>query len=103
MGYATGISHYDINIRKKDVENRFDETCQGTVPVALWIIYQSKGFEDAVRRAVSLGVDADTLGAIVGGIAEAIWGIPERIKEQALQFLPDEMKTVISNFYDQRG
>ena len=97
------MSHYDINSRKKDVENRFDETCQGTVPVALWIIYQSKGFEDAVRRAVSLGVDADTLGAIVGGIAEAIWGIPERIKEQALQFLPDEMKTVISNFYDQRG
>ena len=102
MSYATGISHYDINIRKEDVENRFDETCQGTVPVALWIIYRSKGFEDAIRQAISLGADADTLGAIVGGIAEAIWGIPEWMKEQTLKFLPDEMKVVLSNFYDQR-
>jgi len=103
MSYVTGLSHYDINIRKEDVENRFDETCQGTVPVALWIIYQSKGFEDVIRRAVSLGADADTLGAIAGGIAEAIWGIPERMKKQALKYLPDEMKTVISDFYDQKG
>ena len=71
MGYATSFSHYFFDFRKEDVENRFDETCQGTVPVALWIIYQSKGLEDAIRRAVSLGADADTLGAIVGSIAEA--------------------------------
>jgi ADP-ribosylglycohydrolase len=77
MGYATSFSHYFFDFRKEDVENRFDETCQGTVPVALWIIYQSKGLEDAIRRAVSLGADADTLGAIVGSIAEAIWDIPD--------------------------
>ena len=64
---------YNINIKKEDVVNRFDETCQGTVPVALWIIGESTSFEDAIRKAVSLGADADTLGAIVGGIAEAIW------------------------------
>ena len=94
------FSGYDININKADVINRFDETCQGTVPVALWIIGISDGFEDAVRKAVSLGADADTLGAIVGSIAEAIWGIPEEMKKDIMCFLPDEMKQVISEFYE---
>ena len=54
--------------------------------------------EDAIRKAISLGADADTLGAIVGSIAEAIWGIPEEIKERALTYLPNEMKKVYYNF-----
>ena len=94
------FSNYDINIRKEDVINHFDETCQGTVPVALWIIGQSTSFEDAVRKAVSLGADADTLGAIVGSIAETIWGIPEEAKQAILAYLPDEMKEVVSDFYE---
>lgn len=94
------FSGYDINIKKEDVINRFDETCQGTVPVALWIVKESTSFEDAVRKAVSLGADADTLGAIVGSIAEAIWGIPEKIKQDIMNYLPDEMKLVIGEFYD---
>ena len=93
------FSGYNINIRKEDVENRFDETCQGTVPVALWIIGQSTSFEDAIRRAVSLGADADTLGAIVGSIAEAIWGIPEEMQLKALEYLPNDMKSVVLRFY----
>ena len=80
------------------MQNRFDETCQGTVPVALWIISESTSFEDAIRKAVSLGADADTLGAIVGRIAEVIWGIPQEIKERALTYLPNEMKKVYYNF-----
>ena len=99
MAYTTGFSHYNINIEKVDVENRFDETCQGTVPVALWIVYNSKGFEDAIRKAVALGADADTLGAIVGSIAEAIWGIPESIKTEIWNYLPNEMKNVVEQFY----
>ncbi|MBR6417630.1 MAG: ADP-ribosylglycohydrolase family protein [Bacteroidales bacterium] len=92
-------SEYNILIRREDVENKFDETCQGTVPVALWIIGQSNSFEDAIRRAVSLGADADTLGAIVGSIAEAIWGIPIKIVADVFEYLPEEMKEVISDFY----
>ena len=95
------FSGYDINIKKENVINRFDETCQGTVPVALWIIGQSTSFEDAVRKAVSLGADADTLGAIVGSIAEAIWGIPEEMQLQALGYLPTDMKRVVLQFYRQ--
>ena len=93
------FSSYDLNIKKEDVINRFDETCQGTVPVALWIIGQSTSFEDAVRKAVALGADADTLGAIVGSIAEAIWGIPESKKTEIMAYLPDEMNTVAKEFY----
>ena len=92
------FSGYNINMRKEKVQNKFDETCQGTVPVALWIISQSKGFEDAIRRAVSLGADADTLGAIVGGIAEAIWGIPENTRATALSYLDNSMKKLLSKW-----
>lgn len=86
------------NLNLEDYRNRFDETCQGTVPVALKIIEESCSFEDAIRRAVSLGADADTLGAIVGSIAEAIWGIPEEIEKKALTYLPQEMRDVLSDF-----
>ena len=93
------FSGYDLDIRRADVVNRFDETCQGTVPVALWIISDSTSFEDAVRKAVSLGADADTVGAIVGSISEAIWGIPKEIEQSIISFLTEEMKEVVEEFY----
>lgn len=92
------FSGYDLNFKWEDVVNRFDETCQGTVPVALKIISQSHSFEDAVRRAVCLGADADTLGAIVGSIAEVIWTIPNSMRKRALDYLPDDMLRVIMDF-----
>lgn len=91
--------HYNLNVNINQVKNHFDETCQGTVPVALWIIGQSNSFEDAIRRAVSLGADADTLGAIVGGIAEAIWEIPEWMKEKAMSYLLEDMGKVVRDFF----
>ncbi len=92
------VAGYRTDIRLEDVQNRFDETCAGTVPVAFWIVEQSNSFEDAVRRAVALGADADTLGAIVGSIAEVKWNIPDWIAQKALSYLPDEMKEVLNNF-----
>ena len=92
---------YSIDFEEKDVQNRFDETCQGTVPVAFWVISRSSSFEDAIRRAVILGADADTLGAIVGSIAEAIWGIPEWMKQKALTYLPKDMREVLEAFRKQ--
>ena len=82
-----------------DYKNRFDETCQGTIPPALQIIYESHSFEDAIRKAVSLGADADTIGAIVGSIAEHLWGIPEWMKQKAMSYLTDEMRKVVIEFY----
>lgn len=92
------FSGYDLSLRYENVANRFDETCQGTVPVALCIISHSHSFEDAIRRAVCLGADADTLGAIVGSIAEVIWPIPEEIRTKALSYLPQEMRHVVQAF-----
>ena len=96
------FSGYDINMPKASVLNRFDETCQGTVPVALKIISMATCFEDAVRLAVCLGADADTLGAIVGSIAEAIWGIPSNMRRTFEKFLPDDMQTVLHHFRFER-
>lgn len=93
------FSGYDINMPKSSVMNKFDETCQGTVPVALKIISMATCFEDAVRMAVSLGADADTLGAITGSIAEAIWGIPNKIRHRIENYLPSEMLSVLHYFH----
>lgn len=82
-----------------DYKNRFDETCQGTIPPALEIIYGSTSFEDAIRNAVSLGADSDTIGAIVGSVAEHLWGIPEWMKQKAMTYLPEEMREVVAAFY----
>ena len=61
----------------------FDMTCPGTVPPAVTCALESENYEDAVRNAISLGGDSDTLGAIAGAIAEALHGIPEAIKAEA--------------------
>lgn len=95
--YRQDTHNFDVNI--EDYRNKFDETCQGTVPVALAIILNSTSFEDAIRQAVSLGADADTLGAIVGSIAEALWGIPEWMKKKAMKYLPGEMQCVVRKFH----
>jgi len=96
------FSGYDINMPKSSVLNRFDETCQGTVPVALKIISISTSYVDAVRMAVSLGADADTLGAIVGSIAEAIWGTPYWLRDDIKEYLPEDMQMVLWDFHDAR-
>ena len=103
-GLEHGVGLYEefpmnFKIDLKKYRNKFDETCQGTVPVALWIVLHSNSFEDAIRQAVSLGGDSDTLGAIVGSIAEALWGIPEWMIDKALSYLPNEMKLVVNEFH----
>lgn len=77
----------------------FDETCEGTVPLAFQILYTAKSFEDAIRQAVAWGGDSDTLAAIVGSIAEARWGIPWQIGEVAMAYLPQQMQDIIHLFY----
>lgn len=77
----------------------FDETCQGTVPVCMKIIGASTSFEDAIRKAISWGGDSDTIGAIVGSIAEALYGVPSHISHEVFNRLPTEMLAVIESFY----
>ena len=84
----------------RPVCGKFDVTCQGCVPLAFYIIENSHSFEDAIRHAIAYGGDTDTVGAIVGSMAEALYGVPDRLRDRALTYLPDEMKEVITKFYD---
>lgn len=76
----------------------FNETCQQTVPQAIEAFLESNSFEDAIRNAISIGGDSDTLAAITGGIAEAYYGIPENIRQQALFYLNDDFKAILNEF-----
>ena len=75
-------------------------TCQGSVPEAIIVFLESADFENAIRLAVSLGGDADTMGTITGGIAEAYYGgVPEHIRKEVLKRLPTEFIDVMQKFY----
>lgn len=80
----------------------FNETCQGTVPVCMKILISSSSFEDAIRNAISWGGDSDTIGAIVGSMAEAQWGIPRDIAMQALKMIAGNMVKVVNDFYSNK-
>lgn len=74
------------------------ESCQETVPEAIIAFLESTDFEDAIRTAVSLGGDSDTLTCITGGIAEAYYGIPENLKQECLSRLDPKMIDVVHRF-----
>ena len=71
------------------------ESCQETVPQAITAFLESTDFEDALRTAVSLGGDSDTLAAITGSIAEAFYGVPKNLKQQALRSLPTDLTEIL--------
>ena len=74
---------------------KFDVSCQGSVPQAITAFLESVDFEDAIRNAISIGGDSDTIAAITGSIAEAAYGIPDWIKEKAYSFLDEPLKDVL--------
>lgn len=78
--------------------NSFNETCQVTVPQAIVCFLESTDFESAIRLAVSIGGDSDTIAAITGSIAEAYYGIPEHIKNSAFEYLPGEFLSIVHRF-----
>ncbi|MCU5103626.1 N-6 DNA methylase [Bacillus cereus] len=76
----------------------FNETCQGTVPQAIMAFLESTNFEDAIRNAISIGGDSNTLATITGGIAEAYYGIPTGIRKHALTFLDERLMKILVEF-----
>lgn len=77
----------------------FNVSCQGTVPEAIISFLDSQSWEDAVRNAISLGGDSDTLACITGGIAEAFYGsIPEWVQEKVMLSLPQTLKDIVVSF-----
>jgi ADP-ribosylglycohydrolase len=76
----------------------FNESCQKTVPEAITAALDADGYEEAVRLAISLGGDADTLACISGGIAGAMYGVPNDIAERALLMLDDDLRYTVTRF-----
>ena len=79
----------------------FDVSCQGSVPQAIEAFLESEGFEDAVRNAVSIGGDSDTIAAMAGSIAEAFYGIPPDIAYRAGGFL-DKTQAYVVHLFEQK-
>ncbi|TII04459.1 hypothetical protein E8L09_04125 [Streptococcus suis] len=79
---------------------QFDSSCQGSVPQAIVAFLEATDFEDAIRNAISLGGDSDTLAAITGSIAEVFFGIPDEIVYQTTDFLPSLIMEV-SYYFEQ--
>lgn len=92
---------YDLNRRVNDIRPgyAFDLSCQGTVPEAIIAFLDSMSYEDAVRNAVSLGGDSDTLACITGGIAQAFYGgVPDNIRAKVRVLLPPDLLTITEAF-----
>ena len=77
---------------------RFNESCQNTVPQAIVAFLESTDFEDAIRNAISLGGDSDTIAAITGSIAEAAYGVPDWIRDKALNYLDEPLRDVYNRW-----
>lgn len=100
--YIENEFHYDLNRTLDEIRPSYhmDETCQKTVPEAIIAFLEAKDFEDAIRNAVSLGGDTDTLGAITGSIAEAYYGIPEWLMTECRKRINKDMRVVLDDFND---
>lgn len=91
--------HLDRTLDEIRPAYTFDISCHGTVPEAIIAFLESANFEDAIRKAISLGGDSDTLACMAGGIAEAFYGgVPEDIKTKVLDLLPWEIRGIIVQF-----
>ena len=98
--YIKDRFEYDLDFTIDEIRPiyRFDVSCQGSVPPAIVSFLESENFEDAIRNAISIGGDSDTIGAITGSIAEAAYGVPEDIKEKSMSYLDGRLKGVYENW-----
>ena len=94
--------HYNLDRTLDEIRPGYhmDETCQRTVPEAIIAFLESKDFEDAIRNAVSLGGDTDTLGAITGSIAEAFYGIPAVLLAECRNRIAEGLMTDVLDEFD---
>ncbi len=104
---------YDLSLSVDEIRPRYSwkgldgagngGTCQGSVPQAITCALEASDFEDAVRNAISIGGDSDTIGCITGGIAEALFGIPNDIRKKGMSYLPHELCKTVESFEAKYG
>ena len=91
-----------LEYKKLQKTYQFDETCQGSVPQAIYCFLISNNFEDCIKKTVGIGGDCDTTASMSGAIAEAYYGIPKEIIKKAKLFLDQDMVEVINEFYEKK-
>ena len=93
-------NYYILDDTVKNLSNnyKFNIKCSETVKPALIAFFESIDFEDAIRNAISIGGDSDTIGAITGGIAAAYYGIPGELRNKVLNYLDDYLKNILNEF-----
>jgi ADP-ribosylglycohydrolase len=99
--FITDTFGYKLNRKLDDIrpQYKFDVSCQGSVPEAIIAFLESTDFENAIRLAISIGGDSDTIACITGGIAEAFYQtIPATIIDNVLSRLPPELISLITAF-----
>lgn len=92
--------YYPLNFTLDEIRPGygFDVTCQGSVPQAIVSFLESTNFEDAIRNAISIGGDSDTIAAITGSIAEAYYGIPDEMVDIVFDYLDEPLFDIITAF-----
>lgn len=95
-------NYYKLDYKLEDLQKnyRFSSKCSNSVPQTLFCFLESNSFEDAIRKSISIGGDSDTIAAIVGGISEAYYGIPENLITEVEKYIPDYIKEVLKQFYN---
>ena len=93
-------NYYEIDFTLDQIRKsyRFDVSCQGSVPVALEAFFEAEDFEDAIRNAISVGGDSDTIAAMAGAVAEAYFGVPEGIINGAIEYLDARQMEILYYF-----
>lgn len=104
---------YDLSMSVEELQHRYSwkgidcqgdgGLCQDSVPQALICALKATDYEDAVRNAVSIGGDSDTIACITGAVAEALYGIPSDIREKGLSYLPEEFVEIVTCFESKYG
>ena len=100
--YITNKYGYDLSVSVDEIRpnyNKFYTSCKNSVPQAIICALDANSYEDAIRNAVSLGGDSDTLACMAGGIAEARFGVPETIKKQATKYMDTNVSSAVAKFY----
>ena len=94
---------YDLSRTLDEIRStyQFNESCQDTVPQAIIAFLESTDFEDAIRNAISLGGDSDTLAAITGSIADAAYGVPHWIQDRAWEYLDESLRDVLRKWQEE--
>ncbi len=109
----TQLFAYDLTMSVEELQQRYSwrgidgqgngGICQDSVPQAIICALKADDFEDAIRNAVCIGGDSDTIGCITGGIAEALYGIPSDLRQKAMNYIPQDFMPTLLEFEEKFG